>query len=72
MSLKVLQEDPENKNECIEGFLICPDCKSKYPIISGIAIIVKDIIAYASQRLSIFGNWFSNSKSEEMKNYLKD
>lgn len=72
LSLKVLQEDPENKNECIEGFLICQDCKSKYPIISGIAIIVKDIIAYASQRLSIFGKWYSNSKSEEMKNYLKD
>ncbi len=72
LRLDILIEDPENKNECVEGFLVCPECKSQYPILSGIAIIVKDIISYASQRLSIFGKWYSNSKSEEMKNYLKN
>jgi 2-polyprenyl-3-methyl-5-hydroxy-6-metoxy-1,4-benzoquinol methylase len=56
----------------MEGFLICPDCKSTFPIISGIAVIVKDIIQYASQRSGTFGKWYSTCKSDKMKSYLKD
>lgn len=72
LDLEILIHDPDNKNECLEGFLICPDCKSIFPIISGIAVIVKDIIEYASKRLVTFGKWYSNCESEKMKSYLKD
>jgi SAM-dependent methyltransferase/uncharacterized protein YbaR (Trm112 family) len=72
LELKALINDPNNKNECIEGFLVCPDCESTFPIISGIAIVVKDFIKYCSHRLSTFGKWYSNCESEEMRNYLKD
>ena len=72
LELNALINDPINKNECIEGFLVCPNCKSTFPIISGVAIILKDFIKYSSQRLSTFGMWYLNSKSEEMRSYLKD
>ena len=72
LDLEVLVHQTDNKNECIEGFLICPDCKSTFPIISGIAVIVKDIIQYASQRSGTFGKWYSTCKSDKMKSYLKD
>ena len=64
--------DPLDGNECLEGFLICPECKKKFPIIEGIAIIVGDIVKYASKRVPTFGKWFSNSKSVELKSFLKD
>ena len=64
--------DPSDQNECVEGFLICPECKKRFPIIDGIAIIINDIAKYASKRVSTFGKWFSDSKSEEMKTFLKN
>lgn len=72
LDLEVLLSQQDNKNECIEGFLTCPDCKFTFPIISGIAVIVRDIIQYASQRLGTFEKWYSTCKTEKMKNYLKD
>ncbi|MDF0680125.1 MAG: class I SAM-dependent methyltransferase [Candidatus Nitrosocosmicus sp.] len=38
----------------------------------GVAIMIGDIVKYASKRVSTFGKWFSNSKSEEMKSFLKN
>ncbi|HKU84038.1 MAG TPA: hypothetical protein VJP58_08345, partial [Candidatus Nitrosocosmicus sp.] len=64
--------DPLNENECYEGFLICPECSKKFPIIEGIAILIGDIVKYASKRVSTFGKWFSNSKTVEMKSFLKN
>jgi 2-polyprenyl-3-methyl-5-hydroxy-6-metoxy-1,4-benzoquinol methylase/uncharacterized protein YbaR (Trm112 family) len=64
--------DPLDENECLEGFLLCPECKKKFPIIDGIAIIINDIVKYTSKRVSTFGKWFSDSKSVEMKTFLKD
>ena len=64
--------DPLNENECYEGFLICPECRKKFPIIEGIAILIGDIVKYASKRVSTFGKWFSNSKTVEMKSFLKN
>lgn len=64
--------DPTDQNECVEGFLICPDCKKRFPIIDGIAIIINDIAKYVSKRVSTFGKWFSDSKSEGMKTFLKN
>jgi SAM-dependent methyltransferase/uncharacterized protein YbaR (Trm112 family) len=64
--------DPLDQNECIEGFLVCRECKKKFPIIDGIAIIINDIANYVSKRAQIFGRWFSDSKSGEMKTFLKN
>jgi 2-polyprenyl-3-methyl-5-hydroxy-6-metoxy-1,4-benzoquinol methylase/uncharacterized protein YbaR (Trm112 family) len=64
--------DPLDQNECIEGFLKCPECKKKFPIIDGIVIVINDIAKYVSKRMSIFGKWFSDCRSEEMKTFLKN
>lgn len=59
------------ENECIEGFLKCNDCGTIYPIIEGVAIIVKDFAKYAEQRTTMYGRWFLNSKTNKMKDFLK-
>ena len=62
----------DNKNECIEGFLYCVDCNIKYPIIEGIAIVVKNISQYIQDRTEMYGKWLLSCISKEMKEYLKD
>jgi SAM-dependent methyltransferase/uncharacterized protein YbaR (Trm112 family) len=61
----------EGENECIEGFLKCKECATLYPIIEGVAILVKDFTKYAENRTAMFGKWLVNSQSNEMKSYLK-
>jgi SAM-dependent methyltransferase/uncharacterized protein YbaR (Trm112 family) len=61
----------EGENECIEGFLKCDQCSTVYPIIDGVAILVKDFTKYAESRTAMFGKWLVNSKTNEMKAYLK-
>ncbi len=63
--------DPENNNECKEGLLTCNDCDVKYPIIEGIPIIVSNFGEYSSKRAITFGNWFLNTKSDKLKDFLK-
>lgn len=70
--LQSLVTHSEVKNECLEGFLTCPKCSMKYPIISGIAIIVKDLLKYSAERPSLFGKWYSECQSQKMKDFLKD
>ncbi|MCD6037741.1 MAG: putative methyltransferase type 11 [Nitrososphaeraceae archaeon] len=60
------------ENECSEGFLKCNKCEAIYPIIDGVAIVVNDFTKYAEGRRSMFGKWLVNSKTKEMKDYLKD
>ena len=62
----------EGENECIEGFLKCEQCSTVYPIIDGVAILVKDFTKYAECRTAMFGKWLVNSKTNEIKAYLKD
>src|SRR5215203_2050418 len=69
--LKLNNLTSDNKNECIEGFLYCTDCEIKYPIIEGIAIIVKNISEYIQNRTEMYGKWLLNCSSTEMKEYLK-
>jgi SAM-dependent methyltransferase/uncharacterized protein YbaR (Trm112 family) len=59
------------EDECIEGFLTCKICKSKYPIIQGVPILLENFHKYARQRIIIFGKWIVNSKSPEIKSFLK-
>ena len=61
----------EGENECIEGFLKCEQCSTVYPIIDGVAILVKDFTKYAECRTAMFGKWLVNSKTNEIKAYLK-
>lgn len=62
----------QSENECIEGFLKCQKCETIYPIIEGVAIIVNDIVQYIEKRTEIYGRWILNSKSNDLKEYLKN
>jgi SAM-dependent methyltransferase/uncharacterized protein YbaR (Trm112 family) len=59
------------EDECIEGFLTCKICKSKYPVILGVPILLENFHKYASQRIITFGKWIVNCKSPEIKLFLK-
>ncbi len=59
------------EDECIEGFLSCKICKSKYPIIQGVPILLENFHKYACQRIITFGKWIVNSKSSQIKSFLK-
>jgi SAM-dependent methyltransferase/uncharacterized protein YbaR (Trm112 family) len=58
-------------DECVEGFLSCNICTSKYPIIQGIPILLENFNKYACKRIITFGNWILNSKSPEIRSFLK-
>jgi SAM-dependent methyltransferase len=62
----------DNQNECKEGFLYCIECETKYPIIEGIAIVVKDMFDYIQNRTEMYGKWLLHCHSKEMKEYLKE
>ena len=62
----------ESENECVEGFLICNDCKSTFPIIDGVAIIVKNFSQYCENKTGIYGKWLLNCKTDKMKQFLKE
>jgi SAM-dependent methyltransferase len=59
------------ENECTEGFLKCDDCETIYPIINGVAIVVKDFAKYAEKRTAMYGKWLLNSKTDKMRDFLK-
>lgn len=61
----------ELKDECIEGFLSCENCTSKYPIIQGVPILMENFHEYARQRILSFGKWIANCKSPEIKAFLR-
>ncbi len=61
----------ELKEECTEGILSCKNCKSRYPIIQGVPIILENFHEYARQRILTFGKWIVNSKSPEIRAFLK-
>ena len=68
LSLEILQG---KDNECVEGFLKCDTCQTLYPIVEGVAIVVRDFVKYSECRVATFGNWILNSKTDKMKNFLK-
>ena len=58
-------------NEIFEGFLVCKNCKEKFPIINEIPIIMNSFLYYIQSRPSLGGNLILLSKSKKMKNFVK-
>ena len=70
-SCKVNTEILEESSEIFEGFLVCINCKEKFPIIKGIPIMMKSFKHYLQLRPSLGGTLLSISKSSKMKNFVK-
>jgi SAM-dependent methyltransferase len=62
----------EENGDCLEGILTCENCGSKFPIIAGVGIIVGDFSTYAANRVQVFGNWIVETKSAELRAFLKE
>ena len=64
--------DIVNDNECIEGFLQCSHCETIYPIIEGVAIVVKNFSEYIQTRTSSYGKWLLKTRTDKMKGFLRE
>jgi SAM-dependent methyltransferase len=62
----------EENGDCLEGILTCENCGSKFPIIAGVGIIVADFSTYAANRVQVFGNWIVETKSAELRAFLRE
>ena len=58
-------------DECIEGFLSCSICSSRFPIIQGVPIVLQNFHHYARQRITTYGKWILISKSAKLKDFLR-
>jgi len=61
-----------NDTECVEGFLQCSHCETSYPIIEGVAIIVKNFSRYIQTRTSSYGKWLLKARTDKMKKFLRE
>lgn len=61
-----------NDTECVEGFLQCSHCEAIYPIIEGVAIIVKNFSRYIQTRTSSYGKWLLKARTDKMKGFLRE
>ena len=68
ISLDILQYS----SEVDEGFLICENCKIKFPIIAKIPIMLKDFLSYINNRPLLGGQLHILSNTSHMKEFVKD
>ena len=69
---KLELEEFEKSNEIKEGFLLCLNCTSKYPIISKIPILWSDFVSYLSNRAQLGGYLMNQAKNAKLKSFVKD
>tara|TARA_B110001454_G_C12653167_1_gene406300 strand:+ start:218 stop:1090 length:873 start_codon:yes stop_codon:yes gene_type:complete len=67
VSLKIFKE----LDEIEEGFLICNNCKTKFPIINKIPILLVDFTTYLGNRASLGGKLYGLAKTITMKQFIK-
>ena len=67
LDIEILKET----TEIYEGFLICRECKERFPIINGIPIMMKSFVNYIQVRISLGGNLLLLSKTKKMKDFVK-
>ena len=67
MSLNILK----TSNEIDEGFLICSNCKTEFPIIQKIPIIMKDFVSYIGSRTSLGGRLHHLANTTVMKQFIR-
>jgi len=68
MSLNILK----TSNEIDEGFLICSNCKTEFPIIQKIPIIMDDFVTYIGSRRSLGGRLHHLANTTMMKQFIRN
>ena len=68
---KLELEEFEKSNEIKEGFLLCLNCDSRYPIISKIPILWSDFVSYLSNRAQLGGYLMNQAKNAKLKSFVK-
>ena len=61
----------ERKDEIVEGILTCKICNTRYPIISSIPFLLKDLSSYFSIRTKLGGYLMLNVKSKAVKSIIQ-
>jgi len=64
-------EDFDKSDEIVEGFLVCPNCESRYPIVSRVAILWSDLSSYLSSRAQLGGALMLQAKTSQLKSFIK-
>jgi len=67
LDLEILNQ----KNEVIEGFLYCNNCKLTFPIISKVPILWDNFISYISTRMKLGSSLYLKSNNKKLKSFLK-
>ena len=70
-SSKISLDILKSSNEVDEGFLICSSCKTEFPIIQKIPIIMKDFVSYIGSRTSLGGRLHHLANTTVMKQFIR-
>jgi len=60
-----------SESELEEGFLRCRSCRSAYPVIMKVPIIVQDISSYFAIRASLGGHLMLKSRTGKMRSFVR-